>query len=129
MQKEVFEKIGLVLDKERVLTYSKLSCPLDCRYCFVEEMAHEQQRGVSYLSDEQFEMLGKPQRPRASLDIEQVQPNWMPEGNIFYKVERPGQMGSLIKVVNESQKKIFSGAAEANAFLKEHAEYRNQSKN
>lgn len=52
-----FENAGLKIEKERVLTYSKLSCPLDCTYCFVDEMTQEQSRGVSYLSDEQLDLL------------------------------------------------------------------------
>lgn len=52
-----FESAGLKIDKERVLTYSKLSCPLDCTYCFVDEMTQEQSRGVSYLNNEQLELL------------------------------------------------------------------------
>lgn len=52
-----FESAGLKIEKERVLTYSKLSCPLDCTYCFVDEMTQEQSRGVSYLNDEQLSLL------------------------------------------------------------------------
>lgn len=52
-----FENVGLKIEKERVLTYSKLSCPLDCTYCFVDEMTQEQSRGVSYLSEEQLDLL------------------------------------------------------------------------
>lgn len=42
-----FEHAGLKIEKKRVLTYSKLSCPLDCTYCFVDEMTQDQSRGVS----------------------------------------------------------------------------------
>ena len=52
-----FENAGLKIEKERVLTYSKLSCPLDCTYCFVDEMTQDQSRGVSYLNDEQLDLL------------------------------------------------------------------------
>lgn len=52
-----YENAGLKIDKERVLTYSKLSCPLECTYCFVDEMTQEQSRGVSYLNNEQLELL------------------------------------------------------------------------
>ncbi len=54
---ESFESQGLKLDKERVLTYSKLSCPLECTYCFAEEMSQEQSRKVAYLNEQQFELL------------------------------------------------------------------------
>ncbi len=57
MQFKEFEEQGLKIDKERVLTYSKLSCPLECTYCFVDEMSQEQARGVNYLSAEQLHLL------------------------------------------------------------------------
>lgn len=52
-----FENAGLKIEKERVLTYSKLSCPLDCTYCFVNEMTQEQSRNASYLNNEQLDLL------------------------------------------------------------------------
>lgn len=52
-----FENNGLKIDKERVLTYSKLLCPLGCTYCFVDEMTQEQEKGVSYLSVKQIQLL------------------------------------------------------------------------
>lgn len=54
---EHFEEHGLKIDNERVLTYSKLSCPLECTYCFVDEMTQEQLKGVSYLNGHQLELL------------------------------------------------------------------------
>jgi DNA repair photolyase len=54
---EHFEQVGLKIDKERVLTYSKLSCPLECTYCFVDEMTQDQSKKVAYLSAQQFELL------------------------------------------------------------------------
>lgn len=57
MQFREFEAQGLKIDKERVLTYSKLSCPLECTYCFVDEMTQEQAEGVAYLSPEQIDLL------------------------------------------------------------------------
>lgn len=56
---KIFEKEGLKIDKERILTYSQLSCPLDCRYCFVEDMNFNQKRDVAYLTEKQFELLGQ----------------------------------------------------------------------
>jgi DNA repair photolyase len=58
-QSDNFEKSGLKIDKERVLTYSKLSCPFDCKYCFVEDLNSEQEKSVSYLSNTQLELLEK----------------------------------------------------------------------
>lgn len=56
-QFENFENNGLKIDKERVLTFSHLSCPLECKYCFVEGMASNQQENVAYLNEEQFELF------------------------------------------------------------------------
>lgn len=54
---EKFEKEGLKIDKERVLTYSELSCPFDCKYCFVEDISPNQKKNVSYLSEKQVELM------------------------------------------------------------------------
>jgi DNA repair photolyase len=54
---ETFEQQGLKIDNERVLTYSKLSCPLECTYCFVDEMTQEQSKKAAYLSEQQLGML------------------------------------------------------------------------
>jgi len=58
-ERNIFEKEGLKIDAERVLTYSKLVCPIECKYCFVDDLTSEaeQQEGVSYLSSKQFELL------------------------------------------------------------------------
>ncbi|MBI2475597.1 hypothetical protein HYV69_04225 [Candidatus Uhrbacteria bacterium] len=49
MEYTEFEKNGLKIDNERVLTYSKLSCPFDCTYCFVDGMTQEQEsRGNTF---------------------------------------------------------------------------------
>ena len=50
-------KEGLVVEKDRVLTYSKLVCPLDCKYCFAEKLTKEQSSNTTYLSKEQKELL------------------------------------------------------------------------
>lgn len=54
-----FEKAGLIIEGNRVLTYSKMVCPLDCKYCFVDVLNNEQKRTFVYLSKEQFELLKK----------------------------------------------------------------------
>lgn len=59
LEKNLFEKEGLKIDKERVLTYSQLSCPLECKYCFVEDMNYNQKRDVAYLNEKQFDLLEK----------------------------------------------------------------------
>ncbi|TSC91645.1 MAG: radical SAM domain-containing protein [Parcubacteria group bacterium Licking1014_17] len=52
-----FEKIGLKIEKHRVLTFSGLNCPIGCKYCFVENMNPRNRREVFYLSNQQFELL------------------------------------------------------------------------
>ena len=56
-EKKTFEDAGLKIEGDRVLTYSRLSCPLDCTYCFVDDINFNQERGVAYLSNEQYELL------------------------------------------------------------------------
>lgn len=58
-EKNDFEQVGLKIEGDRVLTYSKLSCPLDCTYCFVDDMDFNQERGIAYLSSEQYELLNQ----------------------------------------------------------------------
>jgi len=274
-EKNIFDQKGLVLDKGRVLTYSKLSCPLECRYCFVDDLSSaEQQEGVTYLSTEQLDLMKNlpdevrlimlgcdteffqhrkdaietlrrlielkrdvsvitklalpekylkelasiaeelkkqgnifsfsvslpclessktwepkvpdperrielikeasnlglntfvamrpllptvsndeltriiestkksvigyysgplylknldpallPENILAALSVEQLQPHWMPEGNLFYKVERPGQMEFLRQTIADSGKLVFDGAAEANEYLRNHEKH------
>lgn len=59
IEKKHFEEKGLKIEGDRVLTYSKLSCPLDCSYCFVEDLNPDQQPDVAYLSEEQFELMAQ----------------------------------------------------------------------
>jgi len=61
IERNTFENSGLKIEKDRVLTYSKLSCPLECTYCFVDDMDvnFNQEKGVAYMSDEQFDLLGE----------------------------------------------------------------------
>ncbi len=58
MERQTFEKAGLKIDSNRVLTYSELHCPLDCTYCFVDEMNTNQKKKAAYLTEKQFELLG-----------------------------------------------------------------------
>lgn len=52
-----YDVAGLKIDRDRVLTYSQLSCPLECTYCFVNDMTTNQQKNVAYLTDKQMELL------------------------------------------------------------------------
>ena len=54
---ERFEQQGIKIDKERALTYSKLSCPFGCTYCFVDEMNQGQSKESIYIDDQQVELL------------------------------------------------------------------------
>lgn len=44
IEKSIFENAGLKIEKDRVLTYSKLSCPLDCTYCFVRRLEFQSRK-------------------------------------------------------------------------------------
>ncbi|OGN32928.1 MAG: hypothetical protein A3I39_02350 [Candidatus Yanofskybacteria bacterium RIFCSPLOWO2_02_FULL_47_9b] len=52
-----YDEAGLKIDHERVLTYSQLSCPLECAYCFVNDMTTNQQKEVAYLTENQIDLL------------------------------------------------------------------------
>jgi DNA repair photolyase len=81
-----------------------------------KDISHGYYSGPLYLKnlDESlisYEALGK-------LNVEKLQPHWMPAGNDFYKIERPRQMEYLNSIVNQSGKRLFEGAADAIQFLK-----------
>ena len=52
-----YDAEGLKIDRNRVLTYSQLSCPLNCTYCFVNDMMTNQKRNVAYLTEDQIRLL------------------------------------------------------------------------
>jgi len=54
-----FESNGLKIDQERVLTFSKMRCPLDCSYCFTEDLNIESNEDGTYLSEGQLMLLRK----------------------------------------------------------------------
>lgn len=54
-----FEEKGLKIDQERVLTFSKIRCPLGCRYCFTDDLNIEINGDGSYLTREQLGLLKK----------------------------------------------------------------------
>jgi len=58
-KKENLEKQGLKIDKNRVLIYSQLSCPLGCKYCFAGDLNFNQKENASYLSTKQIELINK----------------------------------------------------------------------
>jgi len=57
LDKEKFEKSGLEIDQERVLTYSGLICPMGCRYCFGEDLSQKQTNSTVYMSEIQLDLL------------------------------------------------------------------------
>lgn len=52
------------------------------------------------------------------LKIEKIQPKWMPEGNIFYKIEKIGQLEALKNLTKKYNKPLFEGAAAGIKHLK-----------
>lgn len=57
---------------------------------------------------------------KSDLTIERIQPHWMPEGNEFYRIEKNGQMDILRNIVEENDKMLFEGAAEAMNYWRDH---------
>lgn len=57
------------------------------------------------------------------LKIEKLQPHWMPKGNIFYKIEKEGQMNLLKNILEKYNKPLFEGAAEGIKYLRTHEKY------
>lgn len=72
--------------------------------------------GPLYLKDLNDPLLGD--ISFNNLKIDQTQPHWMPDGNIFYKVEKIGQMELLNSIIKGYNKAMFEGAAEAIKYLK-----------
>jgi DNA repair photolyase len=58
-EKSLFEEEGIRIDKDRVLTYSHLSCPLDCKYCFIDDLRFNQLKNVAYLTEKQWDLIKK----------------------------------------------------------------------
>lgn len=52
-----FEQNNLKIDRERILTYSRLICPFDCTYCFVEDISPSRESSALYLSEKQLDLL------------------------------------------------------------------------
>ena len=52
-----FQKEGMVIESDRILIYSKMSCPLGCKYCFVDDLNGDRDGQDFYLSSGQLELL------------------------------------------------------------------------
>jgi DNA repair photolyase len=66
---------------------------------------------------------------RENLKIKNLQPHWLPKGNIFYRIEKEGQMELLQDIVQKNKKLFFEGAAEAIKYIKENEKYRTKNIN
>jgi len=77
--------------------------------------------GPLYLKDINSGLL--PDNTTGELQIERVEPHWMPSGNIFYKIERRGQMDLLRNLVISNGRLLFEGAAEAINHIKENEKH------
>ena len=57
-ERSQYNNVNLTIDEDRVLTFSNIACPLDCKYCFSNDLirGYENESGV-YLSEEQFALL------------------------------------------------------------------------
>ena len=77
--------------------------------------------GPLYLKSMEHPILDK--EILSHLKIEKLQPHWMPEGNIFYKVEKEGQMGLLQDIIQRNNKLLFEGAGEAIKYLKNYEKH------
>jgi len=72
--------------------------------------------GPLYLKDLKHPLIEK--AGLENLKIERLQPHWMPKDNIFYKIEKEGQMDLLKNILQKNEKPLFEGAAEAIKHLK-----------
>jgi len=57
IESKIFEEAGLKIEKDRVLTYSELICPLNCKYCFAGDLNFNHKKDVAYLSERQLELM------------------------------------------------------------------------
>lgn len=72
--------------------------------------------GPLYLKDLTHPLISKD--IISSLKIDRLQPHWMTKGNIFYKIEKEGQMDLLNDILQKYNKPLFEGAAEGIKYLK-----------
>jgi DNA repair photolyase len=64
------------------------------------------------------------EKEKQDLNIEKIQPHWMPDDNLFYKIEKIGQMNLLKEIIKKNHKPFFDGAAEGIKYLKENEKHR-----
>jgi len=55
---------------------------------------------------------------KSQLKIDRIQPEWMPKGNIFYRIERKNQLELLKNILAKYNKELYEGAAEAVKYIK-----------
>jgi len=119
-----YETANLKIDEDRVLTYSNIACPLDCTYCFANEISYAfgYYSGPMYLKElsektitaEELSALGC----TVSEEVEDV--HWMPKGNRFLKIETPALMSHLRNKIEQADRIFFEGAADGMDYLREH---------
>jgi len=74
--------------------------------------------GPLYLKEFDDALLSKKESGDLKLNIEEVEPAWMPKGNKFIKVENPALMTHLEEKVRNTGKMFFEGAAKGIEFLR-----------
>ena len=71
--------------------------------------------GPLYLKNLEHKLIDLNQQ---NLKIEKLQPHWMPSDNIFYKIEKEGQLDVLKNILEKHNKPLFEGAADAIKHIK-----------
>jgi len=77
---------------------------------------HGYYSGPLYLKS--LDLLTEKEKKLCTIE-EKMQPHWMPNNNIFYKVEKPGQMEILKKLIEKYNKPLFDGAADGIKYIKQ----------
>jgi len=77
--------------------------------------------GPLYLKELNHPLLNKDEFK--NLKIEKLQPHWMPKDNIFYKIEKKGQIKLLKDILFENEKKLFEEAAEAINYIRKYEKH------
>lgn len=71
--------------------------------------------GPLYLKEEKINFFF----PEYTGTEKEIQPKWMLEGNAYVPIMRDGQMNFLLQVLKRYDKKMFEGAADGMAHIRE----------
>jgi DNA repair photolyase len=74
--------------------------------------------GPLYMKDFDNELLQRDELEELGCTFEEIEPNWMPKGNKFIKIENPELMAYLQDKVKSFGKEFFAGAAQGIEFLR-----------